>query len=84
MHNILRFLIGLGVFFLALVAVVLIFVIFSPLIAAGSLLFVILLVVVVVLFSIAAFLGFIWYLSRKEPNLEKDNNDYSIDQGKEV
>jgi len=79
MKNIFRFLIGLVVF----VFVVLLGLLISPLIIAGTLLFYIILGVVILIVVVVGIFVFIWYMSRKETKTGEDK-DYYISQGKRV
>ena len=77
MRNIIRFVIGLGVFFVLFVLIGLLLLLFTPLIIIGSILFYILVAIGIILFLAFGFFTFIWHMSRKEPDIEKES-DYSI------
>jgi len=83
MRNIFRFLIGLGVFLVFVLISGLLLLLFSPVIIGGTFILAILFIIFAILFFIAAFFGFFWYMSRKEPDIGKSKN-YSIKQGKEI
>ncbi len=84
MNNGIRFLIGLGIFFVLLIVGIILFIVLSPLLLIGGFLLGSIISAGLTLFAIATFFGFIWYLSRKEPELENKNVDFSINQGKAV
>ena len=86
MHNFFRFLIGIGIFFLIVIVGGILLALFSPLLIGGAYLFVIIAGIVGLILAIICFFTFIWYMSRKQPEAEKEagNVNYSISQGKEV
>jgi uncharacterized protein (DUF2062 family) len=86
MNNWSRFFVGLMVFFGVIILATVLLVLFSPLILAGTVTFIILGAIAGVIISAIGFFTFIWFLARKEPEVEETtaSNDYSIDQGKEV
>jgi len=83
MKNIFRFFIGLGIAIVAILFLVIVGLLLSPLIIGGGILFLILLSIAIFLFVLLWIFGFIWYLSREEPRLGKSKN-FSIKQGKDA
>jgi archaellum biogenesis protein FlaJ (TadC family) len=79
MKNIFRFLIALilGVVFIALMIIIL------PLILGVTFIFALIVGIIGFFFFIISFFAFFWYVSRKEPEI-KNNNNYSIDQGRKI
>jgi len=68
---------------LSLAVLIVLFVIFSPTIIAGTLAFVVLLSIAIAFFVIAGVISFFWYISRNEP-AKGESKNYSISKGKNI
>ena len=86
MSNALRFLVGLGLFFISIALIGGFIWIAFPVLIAGSLVLGIIILIALGLISLISLLSAIWYLSRKEPPLvdtsKKASNNYSSSQMK--
>jgi len=81
MKNIIRFLIGIGVFILALILGAIVFLLLSPLIVVGSVVFIVMTALTLLIVAVVGIFAFIWYMARKEPVVKHSN--YSMSQGRD-
>ena len=84
--NIVRFFVGLAIFFIVLAVLAALLWILFPVIVAGATVIVIIIAVALGLIALIGLFTAIWYLSRKEPELgdkkKKASKNYSFSQGK--
>ena len=83
MNNLTRFFLGLGALFIGIIIALIVGLLISPFFLIGGILIWIILSIIGILTAIGSFFVFMWYLTRKEPELGKDT-DYSLDQGKDI